>query len=367
MPKYKSKLVKRKKWRYLTVSSKYDKVRVPIFKAAGHKCKVPLLKTMMSNKCSNDCKFCPFRAERSVRRERWNPAQLANVTLKVWKRRQISGLFLSSSVDKEPDKMVEEQLETSRILRNRGFTGYIHLKLMPGTDYSLIKESVQLADRVGINLEFPSSGHYNDMKLFLDFKQDIIKRMRLLSREIKKAQEEGKCKAGLDSQMVLGASNEKDREVIDILEWLYNKMGAQRVYFSAFNPIKGTPMEKNKAENPWREYRMYQSSFLIQRYGFKKTDFVVDDYGMLNLKEDPKFTYAKANDICVNVNSAGFEDLIKVPGIGIKTAKTIEEAKSNGTRFKDLKDLKGYGVILKRATPFIDIGVRQTRLSSFIN
>lgn len=360
-----NRLLKRKKWRSLTVAAGHDKVKVPIFEAAGRGCKIPLLKTLMSSHCSNDCKFCPFRAERSIHRDRWHPAELANVAFKVWKRRQISGVFLSSSVERDPNTMVEQQVETARLLRNKEFTGYIHLKLMPGTDHELIKRSVQLADRVGINIEFPSATHYNDMKIFLDFRQDVMKRMRLLAREIKKANKEDKCMAGLDSQMVVGASDDTDKEILEVVDMMYNKMDARRVYFSAFSPVKSTPLEDKPAENNWREYRLYQSSFLVQKYGFKRNDFVLDARDMLSLKYDPKYVFAAKNEVSVNVNSAAFEDLIKIPGVGIETANRILESRSLGTRFKSMKELKNVGVILKRARPFIEIDSRQTRLSHF--
>jgi predicted DNA-binding helix-hairpin-helix protein len=365
MARSRGKLLKRKKWRSLTIAAGHDKVEVPIFEAAGRGCKIPLLKTLMSSYCQNDCKFCAFRAERRAHRDRWEPTQLANVAFKVWRRRQIRGVFLSSSVDRGPNKMVEEQIETARLLRERGFTDYIHLRLMPGTDYDLIKQSVQLADRVGINVEFPSASHYNDMKIFLNFKQDIVKRVRLLAREIKKAQTEEKCRAGLDSQMVVGASNETDKEILKVADWMYNKLDARRVYFSSFKPVASTPLEDKPAENRWREYRLYQSSFLIQKYGFKRKDFVLDNNDMLILKYDPKYIYATKNEVSININSADFNELIKIPGIGIETANRILESRALGARFKNMKELKNVGVIVKRAAPFVEIGSRQTRLSHF--
>lgn len=357
--------MKRDKWRFLTVQAGHDRHTVPIYEASARNRCVPLLKTMMSSYCQNDCKFCMFRCERKTRRERWEPNELANVAMKLWRSHKIQGLFLSSSVDKDPDFVVEKEIETIRILRNRGFTAYCHLRLMPSVGKDLIKQSVQLADRVGINLEFPSAGHYNNMKIFLDFKQDIMKRIRLLAREIKKAQEQEKCKAGLDSQMVVGASDETDKEILNAVERLYNKLDARRVYFSAFNPVKQTPLENKPAENGWREYRLYQSSFLVQKYGFEKKDFVLNNNDMLNLKYDPKFLFAAKNEISININSAEFSDLIKVPGIGIETANRILESRGLGARFNSTKELKNVGVILKRAAPFIEINSRQTRLSHF--
>lgn len=369
MAKLKHKLLKRDKWRFLTTAVGRDKIEVPVFESAGRGCKIPLLKTLMSSHCQNNCKFCAFRAERRTRRERWQPEQLANVTMKVWKQRRIRGLFLSSSVDKGPNRMVEAQIETARLLRSRGFTDYIHLRVMPGTDYDLIKQSVQLADRIGINIEFPSAEHYNDMKIFLNFKQDILKRIRLLAREIKKAQDAGKCKAGLDSQMVVGASNESDKEIIKVSDWLYNKLHARRVYYSCFEPIAHTPLEDKPPENRWREYRLYQSSFLLQQYGLRFKDFanfILDDNDMLDLQRDPKIVYAVRNEVCVDINSADFKDMIKVPGIGVQTANHILECRALGAKFNNEKDLKRIGVITKRALPFVIIkSSLQRRLDQF--
>ena len=366
MAKITNKLLKREKWKFLTTAIGYDRVTVPIFESAARNCRVPLIKTLMSSYCINDCKFCPFRSGRRTKRESWQSEQLANITIKMWKKGFIRGLFLSSSVIKDPNKAVEEEIKTAKILREHGFTDYIHLRLMPGVSYDLIKQSVQLADRVGINIEFPSSEHYNDMKLYLSFRQDVIKRIRLLAREVKKAQAVGKCKAGLDSQMIVGASNETDKEIIKISEWLYKKLNATRVYYSAFEPINDTPLENKPAENRWREYRLYQSSFLLQKYGFQTKDFVLEN-GMLDLRVDPKFSIALKNELCIDINEADFDELIKVPGIGIQTAKRIITLRTSGIKFNNEKRLKNIGVILEKAKPFIKINSSfQSRLSKFL-
>lgn len=203
--------------------------------------------------------------------------------------------------------------------------------------------------------------YYNDMKIFLDFKQDIIRRLKWISREVSKAQKNGKCKAGFDSQMIVGASNEIDKEILEISEWLYNKLNARRVYYSAFEAIKNTPLENKKSESKWREYRLYQCSFLIQKYKFLAKDFVLDD-GMLDLEQDPKTAIAIKNELLVDISNASFKDLIKVPGIGIKTAKAVTENRP----VKNLDQIREFGV-MKRALPFIIIPRRQiqTRLSSW--
>lgn len=194
------------------------------------------------------------------------PEELANVTMKVRKMRKIKGLFLSFSVEKDPSISVEKEIETVKILREKGFIDYVHLRLMPGVDIDLIKQSVEIADRVGINIEFPRKEHYDDMKISLDFRQDLIKRIRILAHEISKAQKQGKCRAGLDTRMVVEASSETDKQILEASDWFYHKLNARRVYFSAFEPIKNTPLERKTKEERWREYRLYQCSFLIQKY-----------------------------------------------------------------------------------------------------
>jgi predicted DNA-binding helix-hairpin-helix protein len=342
-------MYKREKWHFLTTNVGYDKYTVPIFEASARNKCVPLLKTLMSSFCQNNCKFCAFRAERKTVRERWLPEELARVTMKVWKAGRIKGLFLSSSVEKDPSATVEKEIEAVEFLRRQGFTAYVHLRMMPGVDVDLIKQSVEIADRVGINIEFPRAEYYDDMKIFLDFRQDLIKRMRILAHEVDRAQKQGKCKAGLDTQMIVGASNETDKQILQISDWLYRKLKARRVYFSAFEPIKNTPLENKPAENRWREYRLYQCSFLLQKYNYHAKDFVLDDFDNLPVNQDPKFLIAKKSELRVDVNNASYEELIKVPGIGLQTAKNI----LSNRPIKNLQQLRQLGV-LNRALQFLD-------------
>jgi len=340
---------KREKWHFLTTAVGHDQYTIPIFEPSTRNKCVPLFKTMMSTRCQNDCQFCSFRTERNAVREQWEPEELAKVVMIAWQHRKIHGLFLSSSVDRDPDAVVQQKLEAVKILRDKGFTSYIHLRLMPGTDRELIKQSVELADRVGINIEFPSTAHYNDMKLFLDFRQDLIRRLKWLSHDILKAQKQGKCKAGLDSQMVVGVSNERDKEILQVSDWFYHRLKARRVYYSSFEPVKGAPLEKKQGEDRWREYRLYQCSFLLQQFGFHAKDFVLEN-ARLPLSQDPKLLFAEKLEMKIDVNNAKYEEMIKVPGIGLKTARKILENR----QIKDFDELKRCGV-LSRAVPFLHV------------
>lgn len=355
----------RQKWFNLTLPCNNEKHRIPIFMASCGGCKtVPLFKTLLSTKCQNNCKFCQLRYERGISRSSWKPDEFAKISMKLWRMRKIKGVFLSSSVEKDPDYTVEQEIQAINNLRKRGFKEYVHLKVMPGTDRQLIKKAAELSDRIGINIELPNKDHYENMKLYLDFKQDIIRRLRWISKEVEKLQEEGKCMAGLDTQMVIGASNETDKEIVEVSGWLFHKLKAQRVYYSRFEPVKDTPLEKKEPENPWREYRLYQASFLLRDYRFKNKDFVFNDDDRLDLKVDPKFSIAKENELVVDVNTAEFDELIQVPGIGIKTAQKI----INVRPIKNVSILKSIGVITKRATPFIELNnLHQTKLSKWIN
>jgi len=346
------------------VSCGYDKHRVPIFRACAGSRTVPLFKTLLSSHCRNDCKFCAMRCGRRTVRDRWEPLEFAKVAHKLWKMRKIEGVFLSSSVERDPDYTVERQIQAIEILRRMGFKEYVHMKIMPGTSRELIKKAAELSDRIGINIEFPDKSHYEDMKLYLNFVQDIKKRLRWVAKEVERLQKEDRCKAGLDSQMVVGASDETDKEIIQISDWLYHELNAQRVYYSRFDPIKNTPLENKEPENPWREYRLYQTSFLLRDYSFHSKDFVFNDNDRLDLKQDPKFLIAEKEELMIDINSANFKELIRVPGIGFKTAHKILE----GRPIRNVHSLKSLGVILKRASPFIEInGMHQSKLTKWIN
>ena len=330
---------RRDKWYFLTLGAKWDRAVVPIYEAAARGRCVPLLKTLLTSHCKNDCKYCAFRAERKCLRTAWNPQKLAEITMHLWSQGKIRGLFLSSSVAKDPDHVTEKQLEVLNNLRSMGYSGYIHLRIMPGTSRHFIREAVRLADRVGVNLEAPNSDIFDELCPDKGgFKEAILKRLDWIIEEVISLKRKGEVKgrkfgfsrAGIDTQLIVGAVEDNDLQHIRTTEWLYKKLGLRRVYYSGFEPIPQTPLEKRPACPPWREYRLYQASFLIRDYGItsKELETILNDKGFLP-NMDPKRVLAKINPeiFPVDLNTASFHEIVRIPHIGPTTAKKILEAR----------------------------------------
>ncbi len=330
---------RRDKWYFLTLGAKWDRAVVPIYEAAARGRCVPLLKTLLTSHCKNDCKYCAFRAERKCLRTAWNPQKLAEITMHLWSQGKIRGLFLSSSVAKDPDHVTEKQLEVLNNLRSMGYSGYIHLRIMPGTSRHYIREAVRLADRVGVNLEAPNSDIFDELCPDKGgFKEAILKRLDWIIEEVISLKRKGEVKgrkfgfsrAGIDTQLIVGAVEDNDLQYIRTTEWLYKKLGLRRVYYSGFESIPQTPLEKRPTCPPWREYRLYQASFLIRDYGItsKELETILNDKGFLP-NMDPKRVLAKINPeiFPVDLNTASFHEIVRIPHIGPTTAKKILEAR----------------------------------------
>lgn len=304
----------REKWKILTYGTKFE--RCSIFFASSKGKKIPLLKTLLSNYCINSCLFCPYRNERKTLRKIWEKNELVNLTLSLYRSRKIKGLFLSSGIIRDPILTVEKQIEVVEELRKRGYEDYVHITLMPGASLDLMKTSVELSDRVGINVEFPSQQYYDEVKLYLSFKQDVIKRLKLLSRIVNYYNKKGK-KVDLVTQFIVGVKEESDKEILEMTEYLYKKLNLRRVYYSAFEPIKNTPLENKKPESKEREKKLYMASFLIRDYGFSYKDFAYDEKGNL-LGSDPKKLIEKEVR-----EKYSFRELIRFEGIGKRKASRL--------------------------------------------
>ncbi len=313
-----------------------------------------LFKTLMSNACSFDCKYCTNSTGCTKKKARYEPKELVNLFTHLHKNLAVNGLFLSSAVTGEPNKVTEEMIEAVKLLRyEQKFRGYIHFKVLPGTSYELIKQASELSNRMSINIEAPNKGVLNELSSCKDYKIDILRRQAWISKL--------KLGGGQTTQLILNKLA-SDKDVLKMVNWEYEKLSLKRIYYSAFQPVKGTPLENEKPEPLTRQNRLYNVDFLMRQYGYKIKEFNnIMNNGMLP-KEDPKLALARANfEGAIDINEASYDELIRIPGIGPKTARRIQQTKI--TKYEQLHQLGGW---IKHAKPFIEVvGKRQATLGEY--
>lgn len=318
---------------------------------------VSLLKILMTNYCCYDCLYCSNRRSADVPRAIATPDEICELTMEFYKRNYIEGLFLSSAVYKNPDYTAELLLETVIKLRKLyGFQGYIHLKGIPGADSLILMRAGEYVDRMSYNLELPSD---KSLKLLAPdkSKKAILSPMSLIN-ELKLDNPSKKNRflpAGQTTQMIVGASPEKDGHVLKLTECLYKKYNLKRVYFSSYVPLNtSTNLLPHSPAGLLREHRLYQADWLIRFYGFKASE-ILSEQDNLSLEYDPKSSWALAHmeNFPVEINSAPPELLIRVPGIGFKNAYKIVSARKYSSLSE--KDLVKMRISLKKARHFITI------------
>lgn len=323
---------------------------------------ISLLKVLFTNYCIYDCVYCVNRSSNDVPRALFTPEELADVTINFYKRNYIEGLFLSSAVYKNPNYTMELLAKTVNLLRNEHrFNGYIHLKAIPGADPSLIHEAGQNVDRMSVNIELPTS---DGLKLLAPQKkrESILKPMEFISNKIIQRREERKIykkspnfvPAGQSTQLIVGATEDKDFQILRLSESLYKSYSLKRVYYSAYVPVSNNPNLPIINSPPLlREHRIYQGDWLLRFYGFKANELLTEDNPSFDLKLDPKCDWAirNLNIFPVEVNRADYNTLLRVPGIGVKSAMKIISARRLSSLSYD--NLKKMGVVLKRAKYFI--------------
>lgn len=314
--------------------------------------RVMLLKILMSNACENNCLYCANRCNRNFRRISFKPEELAKLFDQLYHARMVQGLFLSSAIRGGATQMMEQMIATTEILRFKyEFRGYIHLKILPGADKGCVERTTELADRISINLEAPSQEQLARITSSKDFEDELITRMRWASEAIARR---GQKRVSQTTQFVVGAAGESDWEIVRTTDRLYRELGLTRAYFSAFQPIEGTPLENHPPTPPIREHRLYQADFLLRRYGFELDDLIFDEEGDLPRSFDPKMMWALNHPerFPLEINLASREELLRVPGIGPRSAARIIKLRRQG-KFRSLQELRRIGAVAKRAAPFV--------------
>jgi predicted DNA-binding helix-hairpin-helix protein len=292
--------------------------------------------------------------------------ELARSFIGLYIRNYVEGLFLSSGVWKDADRTTEMIIDTISLIRNKyKFRGYMHIKILPGTSDHLIKQVMEIADRVSINMELPNESYLGEVSSTKNFNTDIIRCQRSIRNYIDK----GLLPAGQTTQFVVGVADETDRDIIKRLEWEYESMGIKRGYFTAFNPIKDTPLANRNPEKHEREVQLYRIDWLYRKFGFSTNEILglMTEEDMLPLKTDPKLLLAMNDDhLPLDVNEATLEELLRVPGIGEVSAKRIINLRNAGQEIRSYKDLQRIGTVVKRSRPFLIVdGKRETRLQDF--
>ncbi len=315
--------------------------------------KKPVLKAMVTTACEKNCYYCPFRAGRGeMRRVAFTPDEMAEAFDRLRRAGLVEGIFLSSGILNGGVATQDRILDTAEIIRRRyHYRGYIHLKIMPGAEYDQVVRAMQLADRVSINLEGPTPERLSELAPRKDFSAELLERLRWTHR----IRQRERVRADAVTQFVVGAVGDTDLELLSLSGWLYRQIGLRRAYYSAFNPVRGTPFEDRPPVSPLRERRLYQASFLLRDYRWDVEELPFEQDGNLRLDVDPKRAWADAHlrQAPVEIMRASRDELLRIPGIGPKGADAILRARRKG-RLTDLSHLRALGVRApERAAPYI--------------
>ena len=318
-----------------------------------------LFKTLLSNVCSNDCKYCPLRAGQDPRRCTLEPEELAKIFMEYYHAGKVQGFFLSSGVIGDPDKTMERINTTAAILRQREhFRGYMHLKIIPGASDAAIEEALSLAHNVSLNIETPGEKSFNKLCTRKNYLDDIIRPIKLISELTATGSRYSTVKQ--TTQFVVGASDETDREIVKYSWGLYKRIDVERIYFSAYQrglgtvDLPGEHAKQSNAELLMREHRLYQVDWLIRKYGFQDEDIPFERTGNLSLMDDPKAIWARTHQefFPLNVNRASRYELLRVPGLGPITVNRILVHRRQ-RRLRDISDIGKPGKLLRKAETYL--------------
>ncbi len=317
----------------------------------------PLLKILQSSQCNMDCAYCAFRSARTTQRTALAPEDLASACDRLHRAGLIKGLFLSSGICGRPDQAMERMVDTVTLLRTRfHFDAYIHLKILPGASNAAIEAALSLADRVSVNLEAPNAHRVARLCPSKHFADDLLR--PLTTANLLRGDQPRRV--SLTTQMVVGAASEGDDEILRTAADLYRRLGLARVYYSAFSPVRDTPLENLPPAPAWRQYRLYQADRLVAEYGFDPEELAYDGEGHLQPDMDPKLAWARRHPerFPVEVNNAERETLLRVPGIGPRSARRIMQWRREGA-LSDLKQIRSSGANADRAAPYVLLNGRR--------
>ena len=324
---------------------------------------ISLLKILMTNECIYDCKYCINRRSNDVPRAIFTPEEICTLTMEFYRRNYIEGLFLSSGIVQSPDITMELLYRTLFLLRNvYHFNGYIHVKAIPGADSELIRRTGFLADRMSVNLELPTAEGLRALAPN-KHRRTILTPMRQIQNEIQANKEElvlyrkapKFASGGQSTQMIIGATPENDFQILNVAEGLYKRFDLKRVFYSAFVKVNEDKALPALPGGPplLREHRLYQADWLLRFYGFEAKELLDEKRPYFNVMLDPKEDWAVRHleEFPVEVNRAPYEKLLRVPGLGVNSARRIVAARRSARL--TFEDLKKIGVVLKRAIYFI--------------
>lgn len=327
---------------------------------------ISLLKIMLTNYCVYDCAYCVNRKSNDVKRTAFTVNELVDLTIEFYRRNYIEGLFLSSGIMKDPDYTMEKMVRVVKDLRLvHGYNGYIHMKSIPGANAGLIREAGTYADRLSVNIEICTEQNLKFLAPDKNY-QGIIKPMEFIKQGILESKEEQRkyhkaprfAPAGQSTQLIVGATSESDRQILTMASSLYDNNRLKRVYYSGFIPVNAYDKRLPALSEPpmVREHRLYQADWLFRFYRFKMDEIVNETSPNLDLEIDPKLSYALRHPEVypVDVNKADYEMILRIPGVGPKSASMILTARKFGRITSD--KLKKMGVVMKRAQYFITCG-----------
>lgn len=326
---------------------------------------ISLLKILLTNDCIYDCSYCLNRVTNTTKRATFTPEEVAELTIQFYRRNYIEGLFLSSAVEKSPDNTMENIYNVLELLRYKyNFWGYVHVKVIPGASPMLVQKTGVLADRMSVNIELPTR---ESLRILAPQKkiENIIRPMSLINNEITMTIEDKShfsstprfVPGGQSTQMIIGATPDSDKTILNLSQNLYEKFNMKRVFFSAYIPVISSPMLPAVSTMPplLREHRLYQADWLMRFYYFHSEELFTENNQNLDLEFDPKMMYALRNidKFPIEINRASYEELLRIPGLGVTSAQRIIRERENAELSYD--SLKKMRTVLKRARYFITV------------